>query len=138
MAKIRMIYICTANACRSQFAEAITNHFFQDIAFARSAGIKISTVHPYTIKILQEKGIDTSNLFSKHLKEFQEEKFDYVITVCDNANKQCPIYYGGGKRLHWPIDDPASFHGEENEKIKVFEKTYEEIKEKIENFLKNI
>lgn len=90
--KKRVLFLCTANSCRSQMAEGIANHFWGDKLEAYSAGTQASFVNPTAINALKEIGIDISGHRSKNLSEFDEQSFDYVITLCGDANETCPLY----------------------------------------------
>ncbi len=104
---LRVLFLCTENACRSQMAEALANHFFGDRVRAFSAGVRPGGVHPLARKVLSELGIETSGLRSKHLNEFDGQEFDLVITLCEAAAAECPVFPGAKKRLHLPLPDPA-------------------------------
>ena len=97
--KMRVLFLCIGNSCRSQMAEALLRKHAPNRFSAFSAGIEPSTVNPYTIRVLQEMGVDTSDLFSKSLsKFFKAPAFDYLITVCSDAEERCPVFPGAGKR----------------------------------------
>jgi len=101
-----------------------------------SAGSKPSGyVHPLAIRAMQELAIDISSTSSKSLDQFRDEGFDLVVTVCDNAKESCPLFPGAKKTLHWPFDDPADATGSDDEKMIVFRRVREEIKEKIAGYL---
>lgn len=103
---------------------------------AESAGSKPSGyVHPLAIEAMRELDIDLSENTSKSLDQFREQKFDLVVTVCDNAKESCPIFPGATLTLHWPYDDPADATGSEEEKMKMFRRIRDEIKTKIQNYL---
>jgi len=112
--------------------------YFRDRFEAKSAGIEPTEVNPYAIRVLQEIGVETKNLYSKHLKEFTKQHFDYIITLCDELKEHCPVFLGDGKIFHWDIKDPAEFKGNENEKLMVFRKTRDELKKRIEQFVEEI
>lgn len=101
-----------------------------------SAGIEPTSVHPLAIEAMKEIGVDISNYKSKSVKQFIGEHFGYIITVCDDAKENCPIFPGIAIRLHWPFEDPAKAMGSEEEKLMVFRKVRDQIKERIENWLK--
>jgi arsenate reductase len=103
----------------------------------RSAGTIQSYVHPLTIRVMEEIGIDISQQTSKSMDQFINQKFDYVITLCDDAAKFCPAFGGQGKRLHWPFEDPAGAVGTIEERLAVFRSVRDGIKRKIEEFLKS-
>ena len=108
--KKRVLILCTGNSCRSQMAEGVLRHYGNSQYEVFSAGTKPSTVNPTAIKVMKEIGMDISGHRSKHVDEFKGQRFDYVITVCDNAKESCPFFPGNTKRLHWEFPDPP--HGE--------------------------
>jgi len=103
---------------------------------AKSGGVISSFVHPLAIQVMGEIGIDISKKTSKSMDQFIKERFDYVITLCDDAAKFCPNFGGQGKRLHWPFEDPAAVMGTNEERLAVFRRIRDEIKKKIEQLLK--
>lgn len=128
---IRILVLCTGNSCRSQMAEALFRHFGAGKVEAFSAGLKPKAVHPKAIQVMQELGIDISHQKSNHLSEFLSEQFDYVITVCDNAASNCPVFPGEAERLHWPFDDPDKATGSEDEILSEFRRVRDEIATRI-------
>ena len=106
--KQRVLILCTGNSCRSQMAEGVLRHYGKDKFEVFSAGIDPSRVNPIAIQVMKEIGIDISAQRSKHLDEFKNQKFDYVITVCDNARESCPVFPGAKKQLHWSFADPPN------------------------------
>ena len=106
-APLKVLFLCTENACRSQLAEALANHFFGDRVRAFSAGVRPKVVHPLALQVLSELGIETSGLRSKHVDEFKGQDFDLVVTLCDSAAAECPVFPGAKRRLHLPFPDPA-------------------------------
>lgn len=104
--KTRVLILCTGNSCRSQMAEGVLKHYGGDRFEVESAGSKPSRVNEIAIKVMNEIGIDISRQRSKHVKEFMNQPFDYVITVCDYARESCPVFPGYSKRLHWFFPDP--------------------------------
>jgi arsenate reductase (thioredoxin) len=120
MDKMRVLILCTGNSCRSQFAEAIINHDMGDRWDAFSAGTNpAGYVHPFAIKTLLEIGIEHHGV-SKSVDQFRNEPFDLVITVCDDAAENCPVWLGKGKRAHIGFSDPAKAEGSEDEIISAF------------------
>ncbi len=132
----RVLFICTKNSARSQMAEGLVNHDLAGRFEAFSAGTDPSSVHPLAIEAMREMGIDISHHRSKSLDEFAKERFDYVITLCDQANESCPVFFGGTSRLHMGFPDPASFEGGEEEKREVFRKVRDQIRGDLERFLR--
>src|SRR5437879_1730518 len=106
--KKRVLILCTGNSARSQMAEGLLRHDAGNRFEAASAGVEPNRVRPEAIDVMSEIGIDISEHRSKSVDEFSGQEFDYVITVCDNANQNCPILPGNTKRIHWSIDDPAA------------------------------
>jgi arsenate reductase len=104
---------------------------------ATSAGVISSYVHPLAIQVMEEIGMDISKKTSKSMDQFINEKFDYVITLCDHAAEFCPTFGGQGRRLHWPFEDPAGATGTIEERLAVFRRIRDGIKRKIEEFLKS-
>jgi arsenate reductase len=133
----KIIFLCTGNSCRSQMAEGFMYNMAGDKFQVFSAGVKPTQVNPYAIKVMAEAGIDISKHRSKSVTEFLNWQFDYVITVCNHARQVCPVFPGNHQNIHWDIEDPANFKGNEHDKIKFFRKIRNEIKEKCLNFLKN-
>ncbi len=126
--------MCTGNSARSQMAEGLLRHIAGDRFEVVSAGTVASLVRPQAIAVMNEIGIDISNHRSKSLDEFLDTPFDYVITVCDNANESCPIFPGPARRIHWSFNDPAAAVGTEEEIINEFRRVRGEIREKLEEF----
>ena len=132
--KKRVLILCTGNSARSQMAEGLLSHDAADRFEVASAGVEPSHVRPPAIQAMREVGIDISSHRSKSVDEFAGEDFDYVITVCDNANERCPIFPGHTKRIHWSFDDPAAAEGEEQEKLAVFRRVRDEIRKRLREF----
>ena len=99
-----------------------------------SAGTKPSVVRPEAIAAMKESGIDISGHRSKHVDEFEGQRFDYVITVCDNARESCPVFFGAAKRLHHSFDDPAALNGTEEERLAVFRRVRDELRAYLAEF----
>lgn len=133
--KKRVLFICTSNSARSQLAEALVNHDLGDRFEAFSAGTDPKPVHPLALRVLSEIGVDHRAARSKNIDEFAGQEFDYVITLCDAANETCPVFFGGGRRVHLGFDDPARAEGSEEEKLAVFRRVRDEIRAQVEGFL---
>lgn len=118
--KKRVLILCTGNSARSQMAEGLLRAAAGDRLEVLSAGLKPGTVRPEAIAVMREIGIDISRHRSKHVDEFSGQAFDYVITVCDNANDTCLVFPGGTTRLHWSFPDPAIVQGNEPERLAAF------------------
>lgn len=132
--KKKVLFLCTANSCRSQMAEGIANHFLGDRLEAVSAGTEASFVNPRAIAVLKEIGIDISQHRSKNLDEFAEQDFEYVITLCGDANEKCPLFFGSVQRTHLGFYDPAKATGDEEEILTEFRKIRDEIKNTLIEF----
>ena len=106
--KIQILFLCTGNSCRSQMAEAWTNHIQKDNYKACSAGITPKGVDPKAVQVMAEAGIDISGQRSKNIESLGDMEFDYVITLCDNANEACPFFPAKTKLIHRGFDDPPT------------------------------
>jgi arsenate reductase len=115
-------------------AEGLLRHDAGDRFEVASAGVEPSHVRPHAIAAMREVGIDISNHRSKSVDEFTGEEFDFVITVCDNANERCPVFRATTRRIHWSFDDPAAAEGEEPEKLAVFRRVRDEIRDRLRTF----
>jgi arsenate reductase (thioredoxin) len=134
--KLHVLFLCTGNSCRSQMAEAWLRALGGEDFQVYSAGLEPHGVNPYTITVMEEAGIDMGAHSSKHLDEYMGKiDFDYLITVCGNADERCPFFPGMGTRLHWPFEDPAAFIGPEQEKLAAFRDARDQIKTKIQSWL---
>ena len=118
--KKRVLILCTGNSARSQMAEGLLEHDAGDRFEVESAGTKPGLVRPEAITVIKELGIDISGHRSKHVAVFKDQAFDYVLTVCDNANESCPVFPGQTKRIHKAFADPATFQGTEPERLALF------------------
>lgn len=132
--KKRVLILCTGNSARSQMAEGLLRHDAGNDFEVASAGIEPSRVRPEAIEVMREIGIDISDHRSKPVDEFAGQDFDYVITVCDNANERCPIFPGATKRIHWSFDDPASVAGDNETRLNVFRRIRDEIQYRLRLF----
>ena len=125
----KVLFICTHNSARSQMAEGLMRTLYPDRYVVFSAGTKPSTVNPYAVRVMAELGIDISSHRSKSSDEFLDMKFDYVVTVCDQAKQVCPFFPGGKESIHKGFEDPAAFTGREDENIAIFRRVRDEIGE---------
>ena len=130
--KKSVLFICTHNTARSQMAEGFLRTLYGKHFNAYSAGTHPSAIHPYTIRVMWEVGIDISIYRSKSTDEFLEMKCDYVITVCDSAKESCPFFSGGKKYIHKSFEDPTQCEGTKEEKVALFRRVRDEIKDWIE------
>jgi arsenate reductase (thioredoxin) len=130
----RVLILCTGNSARSQMAEGLLRHLAGDRFEVASAGVSPTHVRPEAITAMREIGIDISDHHSKSVDEFSDQEFDYVITVCDNANEQCPVFPGKTERIHWSFEDPAAAEGEENARLDVYRRVRDEILQRLRVF----
>lgn len=115
-------------------AEGLLRHDAGDRFEVASAGVEPTQVRPLAIRAMNEIGIDISGYRSKSVDEFEGQNFDYVITVCDNASQQCPMFPGNTQRIHWSIEDPAAAVGSAEEQLKVFQRVRDELRERLREF----
>lgn len=127
--KLKVLFLCTANACRSQMAEGWARHLKGDIIEAYSAGVAPQKVSSRAIAVMKEAGVDISSHHSKHVNDLANVDFDYVVTVCGNAHESCPIFPGKTKVIHVGFEDPAAAKGAEQEVLAVFCKVRDQIRE---------
>ena len=132
-----VLFLCTHNSARSQMAEGLLRHLAGDRFEAYSAGTEATHVRPLAIRAMDEIGIDISGQESKTLNRYLGVPFDYVVTVCDEANEACPFFPGAKNRLHWSFEDPAQATGSEEERLGVFRRARDKIRERIEQELVN-
>jgi arsenate reductase (thioredoxin) len=133
----KILFLCTGNSCRSQMAEGLTNYLQNDKFEAYSAGIAPKGVDPKAIKVMAEAGIDISNHKSKDIDSLGSMEFDYVVTLCDNANEACPFFPAKTRLMHRGFDDPPRL----SEGITYEEealKHYRRVRDEIKTFVKNI
>src|SRR3989304_7560671 len=124
---IKVLFICTHNSSRSQMAEGLLRALYDDRSESFSAGTKPTIVNPYAIRVMKEIGIDISSQSSKSVDEFRYKKFDYVVTVCNHAKEECPVFPGAKKYLHQDFEDPSEFKGTEDEILAIFRRVRNEI-----------
>ncbi len=133
--KKKILIICTGNSARSQMAEGLVNALYNDKYKTFSAGIEPIFVNPYAVKVMGEIGIDISHYRSKNLKEFYNQGFDIVITVCDNARKICPTFPGAKKMIHNSFKDPAKSNGSEEYILNIFRTVRDQINDWLSEIL---
>jgi arsenate reductase (thioredoxin) len=135
--KRRVLILCTGNSARSQMAEGLLRHDAGDTFEVESAGTMPGTVRPEAIAVLRELGIDISAHRSKHVEEFNGQRFDIVITVCDNAKESCPVFSGAVERLHHSFDDPPpASEGTTEERTAEFRRVRDELRAYLRSFAK--
>ncbi len=132
----RVLILCTHNSARSQMAEGLLRHVGGARFEVESAGTEQTRVNPFAIAAMREIGIDISSHTSKTLVRFLDEEWDYVITVCDNANEACPFFPGAATRLHWSFEDPSAATGGDEAKLAAFRRIRDQIRARLEEFIR--
>jgi arsenate reductase len=133
----RVLFLCTHNSVRSQMAEGLLHAIAGDRFEAHSAGTEATHIRPLAVRAMDEIRVDITGQESKTLERYLEEPFDYVITVCDDANEACPFFPGARNRLHWSLEDPSRAERSEDERLAIFRRVRDEIRERIEQELVN-
>ena len=135
--RTKVLFLCTGNSCRSQMAEAFLRKYAGDYFEVHSAGLEPKPIHPFTIQVMEEIGFDLSQYTSKGISHYLGKVlFQYLITVCDDAEKNCPTTWPGvNTRLHWSFEDPAKFNGSPEEKLNKFRQVRDQIQAKIQTWL---
>jgi arsenate reductase len=129
--KARVLFLCTHNSARSQMAEGLLRRLAGDRFEIMSAGTEATSVRPEAIRAMADLGVDISGQSSNTLERYLGEPFDYVVTVCDDANEACPVFPGAENRLHWSFQDPSRAEGSEEKRLEVFRKVRDEIQARI-------
>ncbi|GAB3020772.1 arsenate reductase ArsC [Niabella terrae] len=132
----KVLVLCTGNSCRSQIAEGFLRQFAGDKAQIYSAGIETHGVNPKAIKVMAEDGIDISGHTSNNVNEYAGIDFDYVITVCDNAKENCPVFPSKAEKFHYDFPDPAKATGTDEEVMNEFRRVRDMIKKYSQDFVK--
>jgi arsenate reductase len=137
MDKQKILFLCTGNSARSQMAEAFIRKYADDTFEAHSAGLEPKGVNPLTVKVMNEVGIDISRQTSKGIETYLgKDLFQYLITVCDDADKNCPtVWPGVSTRLHWSFEDPARFEGTEEQKLAKFREVRDLMEKRIKGWV---
>lgn len=135
--KTKVLFLCTGNSARSQMAEAFLRQYGSDYFEAYSAGLEPKGMNPYTVKVMAELGYNLSGQYSKSVREIVGKLFiNYVITVCDQAEKNCPTTWPGVvRRVHWSFEDPAAFEGSDEEKLTKFRNIRDQIEQKVREWI---
>ena len=133
--KNKVLILCTGNSARSQMAEGFMREMGGNNFEVASAGISPTQVRSEAVEVMKEIGIDISQHLSKDVDRFVADNFDYVITVCDNANERCPVFPGHAKRIHWSFADPAQVEGDKATKLSAFRTIRDQIKQRIATFI---
>lgn len=135
--KIKILFLCTGNSCRSQMAEGFGKNFFADKFDIYSAGIEKHGMNPRAMKVMSEKGIELTHHWSKTLSDLGTIAFDYVFTVCGHANENCPVFLGQAKVIHVGFDDPPKLAIGLSDEEKILDQ-YRRVRDEIETFIKNL
>ena len=136
--KARVLFLCTHNSARSQMAEGLLRHLAGIHFEAHSAGTEATHVKPLAMRAMNEIGVDISGHESKTLERYLGEPFDYVITVCDDANEACPFFPGAKSRLHWSLPDPSAAKGSEEERLAVFRSVRDQLRDCLQTALVDV
>lgn len=132
---LRALFLCTHNSARSQIAEGLLREMSRGRIEVHSAGTEVTQVHPLAIAAAATAGIDLSAHRSKHLDEYVGQKFDYVITVCDQASEACPVFPGAPERIHWSIADPSTAKGSDEDRLRAFQVALVDLRSRIGFFV---
>jgi len=136
--RARVLFLCTGNSARSQMAEAMAEQLSAGAVRAVSAGSHPKPLHPNAVLVMRERGIDLAGRRSTHLSEFTDQRFDYVISLCDRVREVCPDFLGAPEAIHWSLRDPAREPGTDGEKLAAFERTAAELETRIGFLLEGI
>lgn len=130
-----VLFLCTGNSCRSQMAEGFLRHIGREHFESLSAGTHPGTLNLEAVQVMKEIGIDISGQRSKSLEEFLSQEISTVITICDQAQQECPIFPGAQTTLHWSIEDPANAKGTPEERLISFRRIRDEIEKRVKQFV---
>jgi len=138
---LKVLFLCTGNSCRSQMAEGWTRHLKGDLIEPYSAGIEARGLDPDAVRVMAEAGVDISGQRSKHVDELRAVEFDYVVTVCDQAQEHCPVFRGKAKVVHVGFDDPPRLAADatrEEERLPHYRRVRDEIRALVEQLPANL
>jgi len=135
MNQISVLFLCTGNSARSIIAEALLRNLGGADFDVYSAGTHPKGINPFTEKVLRQASLNPAEFRSKSMDEYLDRKFDYVITVCDNAAEECPVFPGDPERIHWSFTDPAAVEGTDVVKLSAFQQTLREMRQRLEAFV---
>ncbi|VAX23399.1 Arsenate reductase thioredoxin-coupled, LMWP family [hydrothermal vent metagenome] len=136
--KLKILFLCTGNSCRSQMAEGWARRLGNDFVEPYSAGIEKHGLNPNAVEVMSEAGVDISGHHSKTLDELVDVEFDYVVTVCGHANEKCPLFPAPTRKEHWPLADPAKAEGSKEEIMDTFRATRSEIRRRVADLLERL
>lgn len=135
--KLKILFLCTGNSCRSQMAEGWARHLKGDVLEPWSAGLEKHGLNPHAVKVMKEAGVDISGQYSKTLEELSDVSFDWVVTVCGHAHETCPLFPGGAKVTHVGFDDPPRLAREESDPDKALQH-YRRVRNEIRAFVETL
>lgn len=135
---MNLLFLCTGNSCRSQMAEGWARHYADDSLHVQSAGIESHGKNPRAIAVMLEAGIDIAGQESTKLTSEMLNTTDYVVTVCGHADEHCPALPAGTRKEHWPLDDPAKAQGDEEEIMRVFRNSRDDIRQRVEELIRRL
>ena len=135
--KLKLLFLCTGNSCRSQMAEGWCRQLKGDIIEAYSAGIETHGLNPHAVAVMAEAGVDISGHASQHVDEFKDVVFDYVVTVCGHANEHCPVFAGKAKVIHVGFDDPPALAKQAKTEQDVLD-CYRRVRDQIRAFIEQL
>lgn len=127
----KVLFLCTHNSARSQMAEGLLKELAGDRFEAHSAGTEATHVRSEAVAVMAEIGVDLSGAESKTLERYLDQEFEYVVTVCDDANESCPVFPGATNRLHWSFPDPSKASGGKEERLEVYRRVRDDIRSRI-------
>ena len=136
--KVKVLFLCTGNSCRSQMAEGWANHLGQGWVEAMSAGIEAHGKNPRAIAVMREAGVDISHQESTRVTPEMLAQADLVVTVCGHADEHCPALPPGVRKQHWPLEDPAKATGTEDEILARFRATRDEVRSRVEGLISEL
>ena len=139
--KLKVLFLCTGNSCRSQMAEGWTRHLKGDVVEAYSAGVETHGLNPHAVKVMAEAGVDISSHRSQHIDEFKNTPLDYVVTVCDHAHESCPLFPGHTTVVHVGFDDPPQLAKEaasEEEALDCYRRVRDQIRTYVQTLPGNL
>jgi arsenate reductase len=131
----RVLVLCTHNSARSQMAERLLRDLGRDRFEVASAGTVATAVHPLAARVMEEIGLDLRGHSSKTLERYLGERWDYVITVCDQAGERCPLFPGPARRIHWSFEDPSAATGSEADRLATFRRVRDAIRDRLRAWL---
>jgi arsenate reductase len=135
MDKIRVLFLCTGNSARSILAEMMLKKIGDDAFEVHSAGTSPKGVNPWSLKVLEANDVDATGAASKSMRDFEGQPFDYVITLCDDAAENCPVFPGDPSRIHWGFSDPAAVEGTDLEKQAAFQDVVNGLQRRLDLFV---